>query len=64
MARRDGVGIRLTTRNGIDFANRFPIIVAAVTALPARSFLIDGEAIVTIFNHACKLGCEGIVSCG
>jgi ATP-dependent DNA ligase len=47
MARRDDVGVRLTTRNGNDFANRFPIIVAAVTALPARSFLIDGEAIVT-----------------
>ena len=37
----------LFTRNGNDFTNRFPIIVAAVTALPARSFLIDGEAIVT-----------------
>jgi ATP-dependent DNA ligase len=47
MARRDGAGIRLITRNGNDFTNRFPIIVAAVTALSARSFLIDGEAIVT-----------------
>ena len=47
MARRDRAGIRLITRNGNDFTNRFPIIVAAVTALPARSFLIDGEAIVT-----------------
>src|SRR5262252_2650567 len=47
IARRDSAGIRLITRNGNDFTNRFPIIVAAVTALPARSFLIDGEAIVT-----------------
>jgi bifunctional non-homologous end joining protein LigD len=47
MARRDGAGIRLITRHGNDFTNRFPIIVAAVAALPARSFLIDGEAIVT-----------------
>jgi bifunctional non-homologous end joining protein LigD len=47
MARRDGAGIRLITRNGNDFSNRFPIIIAAVAALPARSFLIDGEAIVT-----------------
>jgi bifunctional non-homologous end joining protein LigD len=47
MARRDGGGVKLITRNGNDFTNRFPIIVAAVTALPARSFLIDGEAIVT-----------------
>jgi bifunctional non-homologous end joining protein LigD len=47
MARRDGAGIRLITRHGNDFTKRFPVIVAAVTALPARSFLIDGEAIVT-----------------
>jgi len=36
MARRDSAGIWLITRNGNDFTNRFPIIVAAVTALPAR----------------------------
>src|SRR6516165_4801024 len=47
MARRDKAGVRLITRNGNDFTSRFPIIVAAVTALPAQSFLIDGEAIVT-----------------
>jgi bifunctional non-homologous end joining protein LigD len=47
LARRDGAGVRLITRHGNDFSSRFPIIVAAVTALPARSFLIDGEAIVT-----------------
>src|SRR5262249_24738657 len=43
----DTAGVRLITRNGNDFTNRFPIIVAAVAALTARSFLIDGEAIVT-----------------
>jgi bifunctional non-homologous end joining protein LigD len=47
MARRDGAGVRLITRHGNDFTDRFPIIVAAVAALPARSFLIDGGAIVT-----------------
>jgi bifunctional non-homologous end joining protein LigD len=45
MARRDGA--RLITRHGNDFTSRFPLAAAAVTALPARSFLIDGEAIVT-----------------
>ena len=30
-----------------DFTARFPLAAAAVTALPGRSFLIDGEAIVT-----------------
>jgi bifunctional non-homologous end joining protein LigD len=47
MARRDSVGVRLITRNGHDFTHRFPLAAAAVTALPGRSFLIDGEAIVT-----------------
>ncbi len=47
MARRDGAGVRLITRHGNDLTSRFPFVVAAVTALPARSFLIDGEAIVT-----------------
>jgi bifunctional non-homologous end joining protein LigD len=47
LARRDGAGVRLITRHGNDFTARFPLAVAAVSALPSRSFLIDGEAIVT-----------------
>jgi bifunctional non-homologous end joining protein LigD len=47
MARRDAASVRLLTRNGHDFAGRFPLAAAAVAALPARSCLIDGEAIVT-----------------
>jgi ATP-dependent DNA ligase len=47
MARRGGAGVRLFSRNGHDFTSRFPLLAAAVTALPAHSFLIDGEAIVT-----------------
>jgi bifunctional non-homologous end joining protein LigD len=47
MARRDGAGVRLITRHGNDFTSRFPLAVAAVSALSARSFLIDGEAICT-----------------
>jgi bifunctional non-homologous end joining protein LigD len=132
VARRDVAGVHLFTRNGNDFTPRFAQIAAAVAALPVRSCLIDGEAIVcdeagvavfdlvrqhrhgpsavlcafdlieldgrdlrwlpiehrkrtlaktvrgphpgivfnehyegdgeTVFNHACKLGCEGIVS--
>jgi bifunctional non-homologous end joining protein LigD len=45
MARRDGAGIQLLTRNGHDWAERFPLIVEAVTALKAGSCLIDGEAV-------------------
>jgi bifunctional non-homologous end joining protein LigD len=121
VARRVGDRVRLFTRNGYDFTTRFPKIAAAVAALPVRSWVVDGEAIVvnreglsvfdllrfrqtdhaavlcafdlieldgkdlladllrgtsdgiafnthfagdgaTIFEHACALGCEGIVS--
>jgi ATP-dependent DNA ligase len=44
MARRDPVGIRLLTRNGHDWAPRYPLIVEAVNSLKVRSCLIDGEA--------------------
>src|SRR6266508_2396985 len=45
MARRDAAGVRLLTRNGHDWAERFPLIAAAVEALRARSCLVDGEAV-------------------
>jgi bifunctional non-homologous end joining protein LigD len=47
IGRRDGAGVRLFTRRGHDLAARFPLAAAAIAALPAHSFLIDGEAIVT-----------------
>src|ERR1700739_4497776 len=47
LARRGGAGVRLFSRIGHDFTSRFPLLAAAVMALPAHSFLIDGEAIVT-----------------
>jgi bifunctional non-homologous end joining protein LigD len=47
MARRDGGGVRLNTRHGNDFTGHFPFIAMALKALPIRSCLIDGEAIVT-----------------
>jgi ATP-dependent DNA ligase len=47
LARRDAAGVRLYSRNDHDFGKRFPLIVAAILALPARSCRIDGEAIVS-----------------
>jgi hypothetical protein len=38
--------VRLYTRHGTDFIERFPRIVEAIKGLPARSCFIDGEAIV------------------
>jgi bifunctional non-homologous end joining protein LigD len=46
LARREDDRVRLFTRNGYDFMSRFPKIAAAVAALPVRSCVIDGEAIV------------------
>jgi bifunctional non-homologous end joining protein LigD len=45
MTRRDPIGIHLLTRNGHDWAPRYPLIVEAVDRLKVRSCLIDGEAV-------------------
>jgi bifunctional non-homologous end joining protein LigD len=45
MARRNPAGIRLLTRNGHDWSDRFPLIVEAVNHLKIRSCLIDGETV-------------------
>jgi bifunctional non-homologous end joining protein LigD len=41
-----GRSVRLLTRNGNDFADRFPLAAEAIEELPVRSCVIDGEAIV------------------
>jgi ATP dependent DNA ligase domain len=46
MVRRDGARVRCFTRNGHDWADRFPAIVEAAQRLKAQSFLIDGEAVI------------------
>src|SRR5690349_4330586 len=46
LARRDSAGVRLITRYSNDFTARFPLVASAVAALPARSCVIDGEAVV------------------
>jgi len=45
MVRRDAAGVRLLTRNGIDWSDRYPLIAEAAGALRARSCIIDGEAV-------------------
>ena len=45
MVRRDAAGVRLLTRNGHDWAGRYPLIAEAAGALGVRSCLIDGEAV-------------------
>ena len=39
------LGVRLLTRKGVDWSDRFPLISEAAGALKACPFLIDGEAV-------------------
>jgi ATP-dependent DNA ligase len=57
LAHRQGCGIRLMTRNGRDLANRFPLAAEAVAALPVRSCVTDGDAILpaTIADSRCSI---------
>ena len=49
---RDGDRVRLITRGGYDWTDRYPWIVEAALKNRQRRFIIDGEAVV--------LGVEGI----
>ncbi len=46
IVRRQGERVRLFTRRGYDWSDRYPLIVAAAAALPADA-TIDGEAVVS-----------------
>jgi bifunctional non-homologous end joining protein LigD len=46
IVRRDGLVVRLFTRNGYDWTDRYPTIAAAASKLLAKSFTLDGEAVV------------------
>jgi bifunctional non-homologous end joining protein LigD len=46
IVRRDGKAVHLFTRRGHDWTERFPAIAAAAAKLRARSFTMDGEAVV------------------
>ncbi len=45
LAWRNGDGLRLQSRNAVDWTGRFPGIEAALRALPLRSVLIDAELV-------------------
>jgi hypothetical protein len=44
--RRKGDSVRLFTRRGYDWSARYPAIVRTAAQLKARSFTLDGEAVV------------------
>jgi bifunctional non-homologous end joining protein LigD len=45
-ARLDHGDVRLLTRKGLDWVDKFPNVAAAVAELPAQTALIDGEIVV------------------
>jgi bifunctional non-homologous end joining protein LigD len=47
IVRRDGEAVRLFTRRGHDWTERYPAIAAVAGKLRARSFTVDGEAAVS-----------------
>ncbi|WP_249133709.1 hypothetical protein [Bradyrhizobium sp. AUGA SZCCT0182] len=49
---REGKRVRLFTRNGFDWSDRYPLITEAALRIPNTSFVIDGEAVL--------LGVDGI----
>jgi bifunctional non-homologous end joining protein LigD len=46
IVRREGEAVRLFTRRGYDWTERYPAIANAAAKLKARSFTLDGEAVV------------------
>jgi bifunctional non-homologous end joining protein LigD len=44
--RREGGAVRLFTRRGYDWSDRYPAIAVTAMLLRARSFTLDGEAVV------------------
>jgi bifunctional non-homologous end joining protein LigD len=52
IVQREGKRVRLFTRNGHDWTERYPLIVEAALRNRATSFVIDGEAVL--------LGVDGV----
>jgi bifunctional non-homologous end joining protein LigD len=43
---REGKRVRLFTRNGHDWSDRYPLIVEAAQRIRIGSFVLDGEAVL------------------
>ena len=43
---RDGPRVRLFTRNGHDWTDRYPLIVETACPIRVNSFVLDGEAVL------------------
>ena len=52
---RDGDRVRLITRGGYNWADRYPWIVEAALKNRVKQFVIDGEAVVLGVDGVCRL---------
>src|SRR5205823_6351694 len=50
IVQHDGKRVRLLTRRGFDWSDRYPLITEAALRLRKSSFVIDGEAVVLAPN--------------
>jgi bifunctional non-homologous end joining protein LigD len=55
LAHHDGARVRLISGRRLDWASRFPTIVAAIEALAVRTCIIDGELIACDANGLAEL---------
>ena len=46
MVRRTPQDVRIKTRRGFDWTDRFPLIIEAASRLRATSFVLDGEGVI------------------
>jgi len=50
LVRREGDRVRLLTRNGYDWSDRYPALTEAARKLKPTSFVLDGEAVILDAN--------------
>jgi hypothetical protein len=62
LAYRDRAAVRLISRDGVDHTRRFRALAAAISKLPAQTFVLDGEVavyderLVSRFQSAARRG--------
>ncbi len=68
LAYKNGIRVRLVSRNGVDLSRRFPAVAKAVAALPDQTLVLDGEVAIydqhlrSRFNWLRKPNAEAIAT--
>ena len=52
LAYKEGPHVRLVSRHGIDHVHRYPLVMAAVASLPAKTLVVDAELAVSTNSSA------------